>query len=195
MIARLTGLPTFAGSHFILDVHGVGYRVSITSTLFQQLTQKVLTNPSEQLILFIHTWVKEDCLDLYGFLTEEELHMFRYLIQISGIGPKTALSVINQGVSSIVSAVQHGDVSFFSSVPRLGKKSAQKIIIELTPKLGSLNELNLRPLSGVKQDVFEALLALGYDERSVSDVVRNLEEEIVDVTQGLQIALRKIQSK
>ena len=116
MIARLIGKPErLTPDAIIVDIGGVGYKVFVTAG----------TPIGDGLItLFIHTHVREDALDLYGFVTREELQLFKLVINISGIGPRTGMLLLNQGVGAITSAVSKADVDFFTSIPRLGKKNA-----------------------------------------------------------------------
>src|SRR3989344_9038291 len=106
-------------------VGGVGYLVAVTPSTLAKISLE------ETLELNIYTHVREDALDLYGFTNAEELKMFKSLIGVSGIGPKTALLVIDRGVEQVKLAIIKADENFFTLVPRLGKKNAQKIIIEL----------------------------------------------------------------
>ena len=118
----------------------------------------------------------DDALDLYGFPTEEELFLFKLLLSVSGIGPRTALAVIDRGVSEVRRAVTTSDVDFFTTIPRLGKKNAQKIIIELKSKLGSTKELDLTGDSeGETKQLLEALIGMGFARSEVMEVVRKLD--------------------
>lgn len=155
MIAKLTGKPEILDHQsIILEVNGVGYKVFFNRKPNQPL-------PST---LFIHTHVKDDALDLYGFISQEELQLFKLLIGVSGIGPKTGINVMDKGVEAITQAVSKGDVDFFTTVPRLGRKNAQKIIIELKSRLGSLTELDLSADSSETTDAISALVGLGFSK-------------------------------
>lgn len=162
MIAKLTGkAETFTKDSIILSVNSVGYKV-----FFNPKPNKPLP-----LTLFIHTHVKEDALDLYGFTTKEELQLFKLMINISGIGPKIAINVMDKGVVAITEAVSRGDVDFFTTVPRLGRKNAQKIIIELKSKLGSLTELDLSADSSETSDAVSALVSLGFSKNEARTAI------------------------
>ncbi len=143
----------------VMTSSGVGYQVQVGSRWLTQLHQ------DEPISLYIHTHVKEDQLSLFGFKTLEEKKLFQLLLHVSGVGPSTALAVSELGSTTIVEAVQEARVSLFTSVPRVGKKLAQKIIIELKSKLGSLKELELGEVSGPTHELVEALLALGFSEQ------------------------------
>lgn len=186
MIGSLTGKPSLLASDALLiDVSGVGYRVIVPARILSQASKKDIAK------LWIHTHVREDTLDLFGFLTQEELEFFKTLLSISGIGPRTALGVMNFDVLEIKKAVVRGDVDFFALVPRLGKKNAQKIIIELRPKLGSLGELDLTgETSGETQDVIAALTAMGFSTAEVKIALGKLPKDAGTVEQKIKEALK-----
>ena len=134
MIGSLNGKIELLDRPFVIvDISGVGYRVLIADSIYTKLTI------GEKIKLFTFTYVREDALELFGFLTIEDLKIFENLITVSGIGPKTALNIFSfGGRKEIIEAIIKGDVDFFTSVPRLGTKNAQKIIIELK-NLSALN--------------------------------------------------------
>jgi len=172
MIAYLLGKPILQSSGLIMLVQGVGYGVMVSAKTLIALAARAEESKVE---LWIYTHVREEALDLYGFLKPEDKSIFQILLSVSGVGPRTALGIIEAGASAIIDAVQTANVAFFSSVPRVGKKLAQKIIIELKPKLGSLQELNLGPQNPQAADVTEALLALGFSDQEVQMVTQNLD--------------------
>ena len=185
MIAYLKGLVTVKSNYLIIHCAGVGYQVYAPSNFLQSATHNELAG--EELEAHIYTHVKEDKLELYGFAQEKELALFQLVLTVSGVGPKTALAIVNGGADRLISAVQEANLSFFTAIPRVGKKLAQKIVIELKSKLGSLKELNLASLSPQKQDVYDALLGLGFDDQSI-----NLALEKVDVEQlDLAVAIKR----
>ncbi|OGG13186.1 Holliday junction DNA helicase RuvA [Candidatus Gottesmanbacteria bacterium RIFCSPHIGHO2_02_FULL_39_11] len=156
----------------IMSVNGVGYKVFIPNDV---MTKIQLNEPSE---LFIHTHVGESILDLYGFNSMEDLTLFELLIGVSGIGPKTALGIFTKGTSDkIKTAIVKGDVALFTSVPRLGTKNAQKIIIELRSKLGSLQSLDLNENTSESQEIIEALKQLGFSPQESREALRHIESE------------------
>ena len=124
----------------------------------------------QPLSVYIHTHVREDALDLYGFASLDELRLFELIINISGIGPKTGLLLLNFGVDEITVAVSKADLDFFTAIPRLGKKNAQKIIIELKPKLGDLEDLNLADESPETNQALQALEASAALRQSPADL-------------------------
>src|SRR3990167_9251125 len=139
MIGSLNGkVDLLQRPNAIIDVNGVGYKVLVADSVYKKLTV------GDKLKIFTYTYVREDALELFGFLEVEDLKLFESLITVSGIGPKTALNIFSfGGRKDIIEAIIKGDVSFFTSVPRLGTKNAQKIIIELKGKMGSSQDLDL----------------------------------------------------
>ena len=171
MIGRLTGLATpITPSTLIVNVGGVGYKVSVPSHIAAAI------NTTAAVTFFIHTHVREDALELFGFQTANELSLFELLLSVSGIGPKTALLVVDRGVEAVVKSVLDGDVEFFTTIPRLGKKNAQKIIIELKNKLGSTRDLDLSAEADSEtRQLMDALLSMGFVRSEIADVIMRVE--------------------
>lgn len=171
MIGSLEGKVEFQGPNFIfLNVGGVGYKVFVSSTVLQK-SQKI----NEVFKLFISTQLKENSLTLYGFTKIEDLKIFEQLLQVSGVGPKTALSVFEAGPSEeIKEAIVENDVSFFTAVSGIGQRSAQRIIVDLKTKITGLEEAEL-PFKDVQEyeDVILGLKSLGYTAR---DARRSLKD-------------------
>lgn len=190
MIAYLRGTTIVKADHLIVLTGGVGYLVFAGHKLLHSLT-----NSGQAVELYIHSHIKEDRFELYGFRTEEELHIFKLLLAISGVGPKTALALADAGPNSLIDAVQQAQTSFFTSMPRVGKKLAQKIIIELKPKLGSLTELNLSTLSPKAQDVMDALLGLGFEENAIQNALATLDIETMELQAAIKAAIKLLNHK
>ncbi len=186
MISFLRGKPQVCVNKIILDINGVGYGI-LTSNKILQLAQN-----KTELELFIYTHVKEDRLELYGFLTIQEQQLFELVLGISGIGPATALAILDKDPSQLITAVQKANVIFFKAIPRVGKKMAQKIIIDLGGKLGKLKELNLAPLSPKQQTVVDALSSLGWDDDSIQQALEKLNLEKLSVQEAIKQALKNI---
>ena len=172
MIGALKGKPEILSSNsLIIMCSGVGYKVCVPA--------KVITNSlkaDENFFLFIHTHVKEDCLELYGFLVKEDLVLFELLINVSGVGPKTALLIMDKGEKEIREAIISSDVEFFTAIPRIGRKNSQKIIIELKSKIGSLTELDLSENGDNKiKEVLEALCSMGFRKFEIYDVLKTIQ--------------------
>ncbi len=186
MIGLLTGTVSFnAKNPMILLVGGVGYAVSVP----QRILSGVHTGETHT--LFIHTHVSDDAIELFGFPDQEELRLFELLLTVSGIGPKTGLAIVERGADHVRGAIAQSDVDFFTTIPRLGKKNAQKIIIELKSALGSVRELDLAEEStGETKDVFDALSAMGFGRKEIIEVLRKLEHTDVTIEQKIRHALK-----
>ncbi len=188
MIGLLTGTVLLQNQELIIDVHGVGYQVAVTLSTLVRLTNGQTTT------LYIFTHVKEDALELFGFPEMAEKRLFQLLLSVSGVGPRTALAITDLGATAITQAVQEANVSRFTAVPRVGKKLAQKIIIELKSKLGSLQELELGSISDpAQQEVVAALLSLGFDEQQVYRVVKEIDGTLT-IAEQVKQAMKRIAS-
>lgn len=171
-----------------VDVQGVGYRVKCQ-----------MTNDKYQIgveiALYIHTVVRQDALELYGFLTMEQLSMFELLLNVSGVGPKTALAIVgSRSVEQIYKAVQEADVVFFQRVPGIGKKGAQRIIVDLKGKIPSLKELDLADEGDSGNEVVSALTQFGFNRNDVVKVLGKLEPGLTEeqqIREGLKRLGRK----
>lgn len=191
MIGALHGIvETLRENPLLLMVGGVGYRVAVP-----EHTQGDIQH-GQPVTLYTHTHVREDALDLYGFLTKEELSLFQLLISVSGIGPRTALAVVDRGVTLIRRAIATADVSFFTTIPRLGKKNAQKIIIELKTKLGSLEELDLTAGdTGQTRDILEALESMGFGKTEAIEAIKQIKSSDESVEEKVRLALRHLSKR
>lgn len=188
MIAYLSGVPMIKSTFSAIVCAGVGYGVNLTAGS----KMKIQNLPSVE--LFVYSHIKEDAIDLYGFLTEDEKILFLKLINVDGVGPKTALGIMDRGVSDIIKAVQAADVAFFTAVPRVGKKSAQKIIIELKGKLGG-SELSLVEPEGKAKDVIDALLSLGFSDAESKKAIETLDLENMRVEDAVKQGIKKLTSE
>jgi Holliday junction DNA helicase RuvA len=186
MIGSLEGIPTITTTSLLITTSGgVGYMVTVTPNTLASFTGQ------ERVSLLTHLVVKDDALDLYGFIDKNELYMFRLLIGVNGIGPKIAIAIMNTGIEGIVRAVTTADVSFFTQIPKVGKKNAQKIIIELKNKIGSVAELDLSDDSTSETDDFvNALLGMGFTRQEVTVLARSLPVEIVKIEDKIRYALQ-----
>ena len=181
MIARLSGiLVEKTVAQCVVDVHGVGYRVIIPLTTFYELPE--IGQPA---VIHIHTHVREDAIHLYGFHLQEEREIFELMISVSGIGPKLAINILS-GIAAreLVRAVTEEDLKRLTGVPGVGKKTAERIILELKDKAAKIGwEL---PPGGadtsktggqVKDDALSALVNLGYKGSAVKEVVDRIIRE------------------
>lgn len=186
MIRFLTGQPTLlTDNNVVIDVHGVGYGVEVP------LGQTNRICSQEKVTLEIFTLVREDALSLYGFLESRERLLFEQLLSVSGVGPRSAMMIVDRGASAVVEAIQQSDVSFFQSIPRLGKKTSQKIIVDLQSKIGSWREFSLPPGNGTARDVYDALQSMGYAPRLIDEVMSKLDPEW-DVATAIKWSLQNI---
>jgi Holliday junction DNA helicase RuvA len=186
MIGALTGTVFSSTSDsVIIMVAGVGYAVSVPQTVAQQ------RKPNENITLLVHTRVEDESITLYGFLTRNDLTLFELLLSVSGVGPKTALAIVNRGEASVRKAVVESDVDFFTTIPRVGRKNAQKIIIELKSKLGSVRELDLsRELSGETKQILNALLSMGFRREEAIGAIRKLDDTDRTLAEKIRRALQ-----
>jgi holliday junction DNA helicase RuvA len=199
MIAFLTGRLAFkAPTHLTLDVQGVGYEVHIPLS-----TYYALPNLDDITALNIHTHLREDAIQLFGFLSRHEKDLFLLLTTVSGIGPKLALSVLSSlPVTELVHAIQAEDVEKLSTVPGIGKKSASRIALELKDKVGRIQPATVQiPVSdtagteGPFEDALSALVNLGYrpqDAREALKRVIKASSEPVALKQLIREGLREL---
>lgn len=186
MIAQLTGtvVSTRGVNPVVINVHDVGYAVSVPN----RVGLKLLIGPL--VTLHIYTYVREDTLELFGFLSKEELAMFHLLISVSGIGPRTALGVLDREAGAIRHAIEKSDVDFFTAVPRLGKKNAQKIIIELRSKLTGATGAIPDEQTGETKELSDALVSMGFDRKEIRTIISKLPEGTLEMK--LRHALKQL---
>ncbi|MCL5113539.1 MAG: Holliday junction branch migration protein RuvA [Patescibacteria group bacterium] len=170
----------------IIDVNGVGYKVTVAADV---LGSAVL---GSQIKIYTYTYVREDVLELFGFSQAEDLKLFERIISVSGIGPRSAINIFSVGNrENIIEAVIKGDVEFFTQVPRLGRKNAQKIIIELRGKLGSLEDLDLsQETDGESIEVLSALKGFGFSAKEAREAIKNIDKKIEGVEEKVRLALK-----
>lgn len=187
MISYLSGrVHQKSSDSLTLVVSGIGYLVFMSPSPLSKI--KI----NDNIELHIHTHVREDLLDLYGFTSAEGLTLFKLLINVSGIGPKTALAVLDRGPEAVEQAIIKADEGFFTLVPRLGKKNAQKIIIELKNKLGSEATLDLSGTGDEINEVVQALLSMGYTRIEALNAARNIPSEISTTEEQIIFVLRQM---
>lgn len=186
MISYLFGQPIIEKDFLTVLCGQVGYAVHVNAAVLSEATGKA------EVKLHIYTHVKEDAIELYGFTSTADRDLFMLLIGVSGVGPKTALGILNNTSLQIIEAVQNANISFFSAAPRVGKKLAQKIIIDLTSKLGALKELDLGPLSKQQEEVTLALQALGFDDNSIGKAVKAVDTEKLSSGEAVKQAIKLI---
>jgi holliday junction DNA helicase RuvA len=161
----------------ILDVGGVGYLVAIPLSTFAALGEL-----HAEVTLLIHTHVREDALALYGFLSQREKHFFELLLGASGVGPTLALKILSgMNVEELVPAIRGGDLGRLTKIPGVGRKTAERIVLELKDKLDTVAAETDKPApaspAGVEADVKSALINLGYDDRTAESAVSEAKRE------------------
>ncbi len=162
----------------ILDVGGVGYLVAIPLSTFAALGEL-----HAEVTLLIHTHVREDALSLYGFLSQREKHLFELLLGASGVGPSLALKILSgMNVEELVPAIRSGDLARLTKIPGVGRKTAERMVVELKDKLEKVAvEAAEKPApaspAGVEADVKSALINLGYDERTADAALAESKRE------------------
>ena len=180
MIGKLTGILSDKNPpEVIVDCHGVGYEVNVPMSTFYNLPAA-----GEKVSLVTHFVVREDAQILYGFATLAEREAFRQLIKISGVGPRTALSVLSgMSVDDLAQAIK---------VPGIGKKTAERLLLELKGKLGGdLGGLFAANTSDAQSDIQQALLALGYSDKEAAAALKSLPVD-VGVSEGIKLALKAL---
>jgi Holliday junction DNA helicase RuvA len=188
MIGRLTGtLAEKSPPQLLIDVNGVGYEVDVPMSSFYNLP-----GLGERVTLLTHFIVREDAQILFGFLTHEERSTFRLLVKISGVGPRTALSILSGlSVNELAQAVSLQESGRLVKVPGIGKKTAERLLLELKGKLGDALSAPVRAKSNQQNDILQALVALGYSDREASACLKALPPD-VGVSDGIKLALKSL---
>ena len=188
MIGRLSGtLLEKNPPQILLDVQGVGYELDVPMSTFYNLPAL-----HEKVVLHTHFVVREDAQLLYGFATHEERVAFRQLLKISGVGPKLALSVLSGlSLSDLALAVANKDAGRLTKIPGVGKKTAERLLLELQGKftVTGTGASSAAPAASSGSDIVNALLALGYNEKEADWAARQLPKE-ADVSGGIRQALK-----
>lgn len=187
MIAELHGkIGTLKANSVVLMVGGVGYQVQVTTYTLGILASQ------EDVHLYIHTHVREDAFLLYGFLDEGEKAMFELLIGVSGIGPKVALSILSiADTKTIRTAVTHKDPSILTRVSGVGKKMAERVILELQNKVEE-GDLTDHAEARADQEALEALAALGYSVTQAREALKVVPKDVTDLSGRVRQALKSL---
>jgi holliday junction DNA helicase RuvA len=179
MIGQLRGrLAGKRPNQVLVDVGGVGYLVQVPLSTYATLGEL-----HTEVTLLIHTHVREDALALYGFLSSREKHFFEMLLSASGVGPSLALKILSgMNVEELVPAIRNGDLARLTRIPGVGRKTAERIVVELKDKLETVAiEAAERPVpsspAGVEADVISALVNLGYDARTAESAIAEAKHE------------------
>lgn len=188
MIGKLTGLLSDKNPpQVIVDCGGVGYEVQVPMSTFYNLPAE-----GQKVTLLTHFVVREDAQILYGFASAQEREAFRELIKISGVGPRTALSVLSgMGVAELSQAITLQEAGRLIKVPGIGKKTAERLLLELKGKLGADIGLPMGAANDAQSDILQALLALGYSDKEAAAALKSLPAD-VGVSDGIKLALRAL---
>ncbi|MGB9613277.1 MAG: Holliday junction branch migration protein RuvA [Candidatus Margulisiibacteriota bacterium] len=194
MISHLVGnLEHIDHNHIVVEVGNVGYHINVPSSVLSRLPKI-----GEKVKLFTVQIVREDEISLYGFLSREERALFSLLISVNGVGPKLGLALLSGfPIDRLVAAIAQGDVALLSSVPGVGRKTAERIIVELKEKIGKTYALKPSELTvGIKgektiiSDAISALIALGYSPREAREVIGRLDLEEKPIEEVIKEALK-----
>lgn len=188
MLIKLNGLvDTIETRYLIIDVGGLGYRVWSPNDVLGQL------QPGQTVSLWVSQIIREDSQELYGFLTRSVMDLFELLIGISGVGPKSALGVLNAAsIETIYQAITNNDIALLTKVSGIGKKIAQKIILELKDKVDDIQADSSAHSSANGVLAIDALVALGYSEREVREVIKKLNSSYDDTQELVKMALKEL---
>ena len=198
MIGYVRGVVThlFKDACYV-DVHGVGYRVYVPTTTRQLLVE------GEESRLFTYLNVREDAMQLYGFSTEDEYELFILLISVSGIGPKVGLGILSgMTPEAFKLAILNGQVAQLTKLPGIGKKSAERLVLELKDKLAKMTTISVNTVAAVQPigitvggpagEAIDGLVALGYAQNEVETIVERLDDGTRDVPTLIKAALAEI---
>ena len=188
MIGKLTGILSDKNPpQVVVDCNGVGYEVAVPMSTFYNLPESGL-----KVSLLTHFVVREDAQLLYGFATAPEREAFRQLIKITGIGPRMALSVLSgMSVTELAQAITLQEAGRLVKVPGIGKKTAERLLLELKGKLGPDLGLSPNVANDAQNDILQALLALGYNDKEAAAALKALPPD-VGVSDGIKLALRAL---
>ena len=190
MLAKIKGKIEYIKNNYaVVGVSGFGYKVFSTPYILGKIAGK------EEVEFFLHTHVREDALALYGFLAPEELDMFELLISISGIGPKAGLGILSiASPKTIKTAILNEDSTLLTKVSGIGKKTAERVILELQNKVADIS-VGDKEEAVVDSDAIEALIGIGYSVTEARDVLKTVPKDIKDVGERIKWALRNLGKK
>jgi Holliday junction DNA helicase RuvA len=173
----------------VLDVGNLGYFVHLSRTLLEELNEK------EELELFIHSHIREDSFDLYGFPSWAELTFFKQLLSVNGVGPKVATEIITLPVEDVKKAIINKDVSFITRIKGIGKKTAERVVLELKSKIeitdiSGLDRKYKHLDENINNDITEALMKFGYSKQQVRQALKDLPSDIKDTEEIITYFLK-----
>lgn len=196
MFYYIKGIYALSGENFIvIDVGGVGYKIFTTSN-FRSAEYKI----GDEITMYTHAHIKEDIFDIYGFFHTDELFCFRLLLSVSGVGPKASLAILSElGAAGLASSVASSDQKTIMRAPGIGKKLAQRIILELKDKIDSdeLAAAGFKDSSSVVYDtngneLISALVTLGYTRHEAENAARSLKEENLSLEEQIKRCLKTL---
>jgi Holliday junction DNA helicase RuvA len=174
--------------YIVLEVGGVGYKITVSKSVIDSVSEK--TGPIK---VFTHLYLRENAIELYGFHTKEELDFFNLLLEVQGVGPKLAIAILSAVDTKKVKAAIVGGHHEILMIPGVGKKTAQKIIIELQNKIdrAGLAELDMKALRA-DEDVMDALISLGYKKKEVENLIARIPKEITSAKEKVKHVLSQL---
>mgnify|MGYP005763907925 FL=1 len=196
MISFIKGNIEILKENFlVIENNGIGYKINISGKLYTYLSKN-----RENIKLYTFMNVKEGDISLFGFLTLEELQLFEKLITVSGVGPKGAIALLNiMNPQEIISAIITSDIKTLSSGQGIGKKIAQRMVLELKDKVDIMDVINIKPetVEDIEENdttkaTLEALLALGFTRQEILKVINGIEDKNIPVEKMISLCLRKI---
>ena len=193
MIGSIRGKIILRTEKFlIVETGGVGYKINVSPDTLSKAKKA-----GDEIFIFIHTHVREDTLDLYGFLDWEELEFFEMLINVSGIGPKGALGVLGIApVDTLKKAIASGDTSYLTRVSGIGRNTAEKIVLELKEKMAGKGISTMEaPELKEEADALDALIQLGYSQREAREALQKVPKEITGTEKRLKEVLKMLGKK
>lgn len=187
MFERINGAIAYARNGYaVLDVNGVGYKVFVTNYTLGRIAGL------SQETFYVHTHVREDALALFGFLTLEELDIFELLLSVSGVGPKVGMAILNIATpNTIKTAVINEDPSILTKVSGIGKKTAERIIVDLKNKVTDL-PTSVKAQAVGDSDALEALVGMGYSVTEAREALKSVSKEISDIGERVKQALKNL---
>jgi len=193
MIAYVSGtIKIKTGRSVVVDVNGVGYEIFATPLFLEK------AKPGQTIEFYTHLYVREDIMELYGFLSEGELNFFKKLISVSGVGPKSALTIMSlASVSDLQKAIIHEDASLLTKVSGIGEKTAKRLIIELKNKLeaGDISESAAKNSTVGDSQAIDGLIGLGYSAKEAREALRTVDKNINNVKDRIKAALKSLGKK
>ena len=169
----------------VVDVGGVGYRAHVTADTLTRLVD------GQEILLWTHLAVRENSEDLYGFLEKDDLIWFELLLTVSGVGPKSALNIVNAvDTDTLKSAIARGDAATLGSAHGVGKKTAEKIVLELREKVGTVESKSGAQVSSAESDIVDALMGLGYSQKEARETLRSIPETATTTEERIREAIK-----